>query len=298
MQYPRLFKPKPELDTSYYRMVLNLVGQPTPRIRGDWWHYQCPACDDHSRHLGINQVIGAFKCLRCGLSGKLTAELTSTAYAKPKFTTNKAVEEAMLTFDQKRKFVLDAFIHKYMEKRGLPDPKIGWAYGRKNLSLRVVFPCYGITGHLTYLQHRTVMEGKNQRYMSDRRLPVPRLDFSAVLGGTFPSSVLILVEGPIDALMVRSLTGVWAAPLYGTSLPGKPYLGDLSDAVDMFNMRKVVVWLDSEKMAENRSMSLARTLKSELGIQTASLSWPELDGRDPNDIKSVDTMIELIKGYI
>lgn len=266
-------------------LVKDLIGQTPVYTRtsevGVWEHYQCPLCDDSSAHMGVNQETGRYHCFRCGSSGSLgqggglDTRLSALASRRTK-------EGYSLTCSVDRSDCPeDGYIQRYMASRGVPDPKVGWRYGREALAGHVVFPSYAMDESVLYHQSKRVFKGGvTTRYRSGGNT-APRLDHLPYLRKRH--KVLWLVEGPIDALTLRKLYGLWASPTWGSSVKDS-FMCDVAKAYSELELDKVNIIFDSEHTAEVKQQRLVNSLKYIYGVDKAhSVRWKEINGDDPGE---------------
>jgi len=239
--------------------LVDLMSQVSSRISGDWHHYRCFKCDDHSNHLGINVVTGAVKCLRCGFKFSLNGKGASTPHVLDSIDYSLFSMEHAGPNDESGMFPFDNQVVKYMASRDVVS-KTGWGYGRGNLTGKPVFPAVDKDGMVNYIQWKTT-----DRYRSMKHT-VPRFDYYPILYmAPKIRSVIILVEGPIDAHVTRQHTGLWCSPMYGTN-PGPFFMRDLFQAYSLYSVEKVLLMLDNDSTGQSKMYYFYWKLKLEYGI--------------------------------
>lgn len=267
------------------KQLEELRASPPVHSRGEWNHYRCFMCDDKSAHLGIHASNGWVKCLRCGFSYALETKLS----APPVRSKCGISLTTMFSEEKDSNRPLDVSIEKYMCSRGLPNPHVGWAYGRGVAVGKVVFPIRDETGAVVYVQYRGIVKG--DRYRS----PVgstPRLDFYPVTDLNAPDHTLILTEGPVDSLRVRQVSNMWASPAFGMTVN---YMADLHRAMVGTGLKRVLIWLDAERGAEIKANRMMRDIRRELGLKVTVVSWRVLDDADPGAIRDSEILDILMR---
>ena len=263
-----------------------LEAKPCLNTRGDWLHYACIFCDDKSSHLGINAATGAVRCLRCGFTFSLQdikKRLKGSRVSLNSYPYLQNVTEA------KGDSFLDVSVYRYMVSRGVENTSLGWRYGRGELTGCPVFPAFSIDKQIHYAQWKVIDKKGDYGYRSPTNSK-PRLDFFPAFN-SYNTNTLVLVEGPIDALVVRKLTRIWCSPIYG----GKPtalFMFDVHKAVQRFNIKEVIVMLDREKIPMTKSRGITLRMKR-LGIPATFKHCNKLDGKDPAEM-TADEIINAV----
>jgi len=263
-----------------------LAGTVSTKISGDWHHYQCFMCADTSQHLGINVENGAVKCLRCGFKWSMNKKQGHDAKVIV------GIDPDLFTFESHPDYEYsDSMVRNYLSGRGVIG-KTGWAYGRGKIAGLPVFPSVNHRGEVNYIQWRYIGEG-NQRYRSVKHT-IPRFDFYPILQPNVRErQTIILVEGPVDAHVVRAETGTWCSTMYGTN-PGTHYLRDLCVAVEMYDVNRVLLMLDNDNTGHTRSEYFYYKLKYEYGINVGVV---KIRGKseDPADKGGIEALYKHLR---
>lgn len=258
--------------------LIELAGAPSSKVSGNWHHYQCFMCDDHSKHLGINVETGAVRCLRCGFKFSL-----EHGKAKDPIIHNEAIDQDQCSLERETVktepfYLYDRAIYRYMLGRGVVR-QTGWGYGRGGLMAKLVFPCYSKDDRINYIQWRSGFTPAD-RYRS-HKMTVPRFDHYPMIHMS-PAfrDLIILTEGPMDAHVVRSNTGLWCSPMYGTN-PGHFFLDDLKKAYDRHGIKRLFIMLDNDNTGRTRTQFYSHLMKSVYGMNTIVIETRFWDGKDP-----------------
>lgn len=285
-----MIKPRPvkqdSMSAFVKKRIKSLQTQEPLNTRGDWDHFQCFMCEDKSGHMGINRITGQIKCLRCGFTASVqgSGHKSIKIKAKPSIFDNTFVKIPMADS------VLDQNIWKYMTGRGIEGAH-KYGFGRGDLRGNVVFPVYGLNRKVVYLQYRKISgEG---RY---RSLPNtdPRLNFYDVVHAGLSPTMLILVEGPVDSCAMTQNTGIWSSFVGGKTIHST-ILHDIRQAKKM-GLKRILVWLDSERSAYACGRQMADTIRLICGVQAENVNSGFDDG-DPASMGVKRTM-QILKEYI
>jgi len=266
----------------YYDRVLKEVldTQDSSRVTTTGWHhFNCPFCDDKSAHLGINVETGAVKCLRCGFRHCIGKR------DKSKKDSIAPVYQGTFSLAMTNEEI-DKEVELYMSGRGVRS-QCGWGYGRGEKMGHVAFPSYGIDGVVRYCQWRNIKNTK-RGYVSLKGAQ-PRLDCWPFQH--FGRGVLILTEGPIDAMKIRSLFNMWASPTYGAQF--KKYIAQ--DVVRLQHEDKingVIILYDNDEVGRMSCRQLKEKLKFKYGLDNV-VSTTTFKSKDPADAPS-DELISVI----
>jgi len=136
----------------------------------------------------------------------------------------------------------------------------------------LVFLTWNEYNRVSYLQYRATNSRSRLRYASPANT-VPRLQHCG------RGSILVLTEGPIDALLVRQATGIWSAALYGSSI-GHDVYADIVLADPML----VVLMLDNDE-AGRLGTRKAATLLGGADIPTVRVQYEEDTTKDAGDMQ-------------
>jgi ribosomal protein S27E/5S rRNA maturation endonuclease (ribonuclease M5) len=240
------------------------------RPRASWIHVKCPMCHDKSAHLGINTQTGQIRCLKCGSTSRLQG-----FHAGPtKIPVKKRQQENL---DSLFTSEIDATVASYLSGRGiaLPDPAVACGRGKADGC-----PCFlsiGSTGDVVYLQWRRI--DRKQYVSPDGTLP--RLSFVGHKAEN-RKHLLILTEGPVDAIKVRQATGCWSSPLCGVTLNSN-YLADIIESgADM-----VLVALDNDTTGRFATSKVSTILES-VGLCVRCVDWGGTQHKDFGDMNHAE----------
>ena len=263
--------PHTETMKSYVLATVHRATQP----RGNWVHMPCPICGDRGNHLGYNSQTGQVHCLRCGLSANITG---GGGLVKPR----KEQEKLSLYYEEE-------LIHgnaewEYARKRGLiiPDPCL--ASGSGDAEGCLVFLTWGPYRKVNYLQYRTTDPTSSRRYASVTGT-IPRLNHFG------NGSILVLTEGPIDAVCVRQCTGIWTSALYGCQISS-----DMLSDIILADPMLVVIMLDNDEAGRKGTRNVSERLIG-AGITISCVKYKEGQPKDAGDM-SCDMIIELVSDAI
>lgn len=252
--------------------------------RGDWRHLTCPACADKGKHLGINLRTGHIVCIRCGIASHATW-ISKSGLLKPRgpvvdpefwmYFVNEGVEGSA-----------DSDVAEYASSRGLSmkDPQV--AYGRGPAAKSLVFIQYDNGMQPNYIQWRSLTDHIYRAVAGTQ----PRLNH--VHGGQ--GKILVLNEGPVDAIRVRTATGLWTSPLCSTRLDAN-YVIDIVLA----EPKLVIIMLDNDDAGIDATPKVQGKLNG-LGIETRVVSqrcWGPNGPKDPGeatDEQIVDAISECL----
>ena len=282
-----LRKPQAQVLTTprafLHRSVLLKLDTPSDRVRGPWHHYKCVACPDPSLHMGINVETGQVKCLRCGFKSNVRV---GNGIRRHKKVPKTLVDHPNLSSftEVKGNTSLDALVYKYMSGRGIKEVGYGWRYGRKDIVGHVVFPCVGHDGNVRYAQWRR--PGPGFRYMGTPTKPcLDHYSFYNLLDFVPPEirNLMVLVEGPVDALSIRKKTGALCSPMYGISV--RLLCLDLIMTARLHGIDKVLLMLDAESGYERKSKMICRVLRR-TGLGVSYVKWELVNGQDPAEMSS------------
>jgi len=236
--------------------------------RGNWRHLQCPACNDTGTHLGVNIKTGHIVCIRCGLASHATWINKSAAFKvaqKENVETNTYFTRGL---DDSAMSMLDHDIAEYALSRGLDiaDPQL--AFGRRNAAGCLVFIQYDSNEEPYYIQWRNTQE-HIYRSIPDTR---PRLNMYG------RNDILVLTEGPVDAIRVRMATGLWTSPMCSTKLDAN-YVIDILLA----NPRLVIIMLDNDEAGVGSAPKVSMKLE-QMCINNRIVHYLPREPKDAGDM--------------
>lgn len=273
-------------STELVRQLQSLMSDPSPRVRGDWHHYTCLVCDDHSQHMGINIVTGQVKCLRCGFgcSVNTIVESKKRLDGAPKEDLHDLLSPtpAVQPSSPGTSVHPDTTVFQYMVSRGVGEMNRNghWFYGRGRMLGWPVFIATDIDGNIVYLQGRNIINDGGPRYIGMRGY-VPRLDCYPARR-LYPSNTLVLTEGPISAISIRKHMNLWASPTWGADMKNSTaFINDVMRAARHFNIVNLIVCFDADKPGVLRGKTLAHTLRLRYRLNTAYVEWPDISDDDP-----------------
>jgi len=189
---------------------------------------RCPWCgaSDPSRHLGINEETGAYRCLRSnnhqgrspyyllralGVRGDiddLLAEFGGTGKGtRPTSLPPRSAIPLAQRWERLPPAVTDPEALAYLERRNFPDPartcrEFDLRTGLNTMSRRVWFGLRGLDGAVVGFTGRAIDDWRQPRYYTEAAEPVlymPRLPDSR-------HRLALVVEGPFDALRIADAT--------------------------------------------------------------------------------------------
>lgn len=301
MPTPVLKTPGVSIDSSLVAVIRSLLETTPKKVRGPWHHYACPSCGDHSAHLGINIDTGGVRCFRCDLRLNISTPEERNNRDPIRSDTHQinknrgASPYDKYSSDESDGGLLDKSVDEYMTSRGVPDPRLGWSYGRDMATGCPVFNCRNAKGDIVYSQFRLCTEN-GSRYCTVERGLEPRLDCTQVLNGT-SSSILVINEGPISSLATRKL-GVWSVYNSGKALK-HTICRDIEYATVQFDLKTVYVWFDDEPIAEDNAEVMATVLKTQYGVDTKIIRWHmghKHSGKDQADVDTKTLVEQFSKG--
>lgn len=257
----------------------SLLDIPSKKIRGDWHHYTCFMCDDAGTHLGINIANGSVKCMRCNFRYHFDLSLIGVEPQDNIRSDTHGINTYRgespynkYSTDTKDMPIMDAGVDYYMKEiRGIRGPEVGYSYGRGIAVGCPVFNCYGIDNNINYLQFRKTDDAGNGRYCTAERGMEPRVDFRQPHINV-STSTLIVVEGPISSLATRQALDMWTTYNNGVSLKHS-ICRDIEDGVNIFGLRRVLVWFDDEPLAQNQAEILVGVLRNQYGVNAGRIKW-------------------------
>ena len=249
--------------------------------------FACPLCDTRPRHggrrsLSVNTETGLWICFRCGESGKLRERWQD----RPRLTGRERRRAALRqSFSLKPEAAPEVDddpswrdrlagaqpLHgtrgeAYLVERGL-SPEIAAAAGAQFIPSwyrrpGVAYPLRNEAGELV---------GVGVRYVDGRDDPKTRSGGRLKYGvfatpGAFESSVLVLVEGPADALALAGV-GIPAVALHRTGAPAW--------VIRRCAFRRVAVALDADVAGDEGSEKLLAAVQGFGAAAWRVRAWPE-----------------------
>jgi len=195
----------------------------------------CPLHDDHHPSFAINQQTGAWVCYTgCGQGGILTLaqRVLGCSYQTAQYYLDSKVVSAMpeaptLTIGAEKEVVgppefhyVEGKTHRYMIERGftpdtLRDWHVGWDFARQAIVIPVTWQ--GDTVGLIYRHVPPIPEGY-PRYEYTPHMPKSRILFGWDHIDWAADAPLIMVEGPLDALMMHQYGFRTTAAILGMSM--------------------------------------------------------------------------------
>lgn len=244
--------------------------------RGDWLHLSCPECGDTKKHLGVNVRTGHIVCLRCGVSSQATWVDKSCVFKLVSRDTPPLHQYYVSLSDS----VSDMDVASYIISRGIDihDRQVG--FGRGDAANCAVFIQYDENTEPNYIQWRSI---KEKQYMSVSGTS-PRLNHYGKK--KVEGDVLVLTEGPVDAIRVRVATGLWSSPLCSTRFDAN-YVIDIVQA----QPKLVIIMLDNDA-AGRAAVERTYSKLGPMGIDFRVVIYPDVfspkDAGEMTDSEIID----------
>jgi DNA primase len=192
-----------------------------------WTNVQCPFCDDHNNHGGINPIQSYYNCWRCGwhslesaISELLNVSFSEAVKIKKEYTTNILKHNLKKKKEIKHKTIvslpegtgeLKKQHRDYLVKRNFDPDEIIEKWNIKGTShlgsfmWRLIIPIY-FKGQLVSYTSRDITDKQDIRYKT--ALPENEVVFhkNIVYGLNKPENKGIIVEGPFDVWRMKKNT--------------------------------------------------------------------------------------------
>ena len=253
------------------------------KARGEWRHLRCPLCGDEGTHLGVSMRTGHIVCLRCGAASHATWISKSAILHVEKKEVPKFNEYYVWGGS---KNPVDMNIASYINVRGLDilDNQVG--FGRGPAWGSVVFIQYDEYEHANYIQWRSIAE---KRYMT---LPgtSPRLNHYGKR--KVEGDILVVTEGPVDAIRVRMATGLWSSPLCSTKLDAN-YVIDIVQA----QPKLVIIMLDNDDAGAEGMYKVAGKLHA-MGVDQRVVMYPKNFGPKDAGEMTDEQIVQIISNTL
>ena len=245
---------------------------------GGFW-----GCLRNSAHRGRNPTYLIQQLIHCsaaearqivgGVTGAPTASDLESTFAALKQTTVDAPVERKLELPSEFKPLLNNSLFAepfiaYLEQRGYRKAQIEWLakeyklhYATKGLwAYRLIIPVYTRYGELLTWTARTIRKDEQPRYRTLQMKPKYETDVVAklavnntvlglpVLWGANNPRVLIVVEGPFDALKVTAFgqsIGMYATCLFGLNIY-QAQVAELQELSERFEQKYLLIDEDAE----------------------------------------------------
>jgi hypothetical protein len=200
--------------------------------RGDWKHYRCPFCPDRGAHLGINGATGAIRCLRCDYTGSIDVGRTDLQVraAPPMLWLDGYWSGTGEKADGKLRDFMSAQRRVYRQDL--------WFRGANDAEGCPVFRSTSPGGETRYLQWLTP---SGYRAPSNSHPYLDHCTYGEIK--VVMRNVLVLTEGPIDALRVRQALDMWTSPNYGVTVKSD-IVGEIVSLADKLDM--VMLFFDND----------------------------------------------------
>lgn len=254
--------------------------------------YDCPFCakrghSSNPGHLHVNYKRGAARCHRCQfgtrrldilyrmLSGQryklkvsnrkgstLSDKVRRSLYKDDDSDANTQrcdLPEEFIPLTTTPKLPYETKIYNYLRSRGLDDSdilslNIGYAKSGR-FDGHVIFPVY-MRGALTFYTSRLVVGDYGPKSFHSE---VPRAGSLFMYDFIFPGDILIITEGPFDAISVSKLGVGRGTCLFGSTISDSQ-IRNIKDA----RVSKVVVCMDAD--AADTAFSIARNIYRKLDV--------------------------------
>ena len=177
--------------------------------------------------------------------------------------------------------MLDHDIAEYAASRRLDISDNQLAFGRGAAVGCLVFIQYDANETPIYIQWRSLQDHMYRAVPNTR----PRLNMYG------KSDILVLTEGPVDAIRVRMATGLWTSPLCSTKMDAN-YVID----VLMANPRMVIVMLDNDGAGECGAQKVSAKL-TQMGINNRVVIYLPNEPKDAGDMDD-DKIVKVISRCI
>lgn len=266
-------------------------------VSAGWVNIQCPYCDDHSNHLGINLSSKQVHCWRCphrsGIK-KLIADLEEINYSEVDerlgmFQSGFYFEEP---FEAAESIELPAEATdefppghlQYLKGRKFDPEELISSYQLKACAhlgpykFRIIIPVF-INGRLVNFVGRDITNRAELRYKAaaNRNAVLPLKDLVYNLDSVRKN--VLITEGPFD---------VWRIGPGAVGLLGTEYTKHQVNLLVQLQAERFFVLFDGEPIAFEKARQLAKTL-SMSGKDVEVIQCPE--GRDPADLTTDEVAV-------
>lgn len=261
-----------------------------------WINIQCPFCDDHSNHGGINPYRAYYNCWRCDWHplDRLIQELLNVSFSEVKailkdYTSNK-VKEGLKKKRQKSNLShvslpagtsdIQEKHRKYLRKRNFDPDEIVRKWDVKGTShlgdfkWRIIIPIY-YKGQIVSYTSRDITDKQEPRYKT--AVPEQEVIFhkDILYGLSHSYQKGIIVEGPMDVWRMRENT----VSTFGTQFS----LKQIKLIADSFSEVFILFDPDAYDKAEKLGRELAivgcksTVISHDLGCDPGDLSQEDAD---------------------
>lgn len=261
---------------AYVRTNLNAATKP----RGDWRHLSCPSCGDRGTHLGLNIRTGHIVCIRCGLASHATW-IDKSAVFKHVRKEDPEFNSYYTHGAESNMSMLDHDIAEYAASRKMDISDNQLAFGRRGAVGCLVFIQYDANETPIYIQWRSLQDHMYRAIPNTR----PRLNMYG------RSDILVLTEGPVDAIRVRMATGLWTSPLCSTKMDANYNIDIL-----MANPRMVIIMMDNDDAGRGGAPKVALKL-TQMGINNRVVHYSPSEPKDAGDMTD-DQIVKVISRCI
>lgn len=272
-------------------------------ISNGWIGLNCPFCNDHSNHMGINLQSLTVSCWKCGKRGNvltlvMNIDQCSFNRAKliiPKFTLTEfshlikpiRTPADHTIFPGGTSEILLPIHRNYLKKRGYDPDEIQRKYDilgvgptLDNWKFRIIIPVYLHGELVTYL-------GKDTTGLQEipyKNAPVEKSIVQCkhtLYGIDQVRDTAIIVEGVFDAWRI----GQGAVPCFGTQYT-------IDQLLLLKNVKRVFVLFDGKKEDDGEAIKFAHRMANDLTAIVPEVEVLELDEGDP-DTMTADEVWEL-----
>jgi DNA primase len=256
---------------------------------------QCPFCDDHSNHCGVNPIKSRVACWRCGhhYLDQLIAALLGVSYKEAKeiikeyssddlnysYTSEKKRQNKSVSLPKGTGELQQIHIN-YLLQRNYDPEEIKKVWGIKGTgpigeyNFRIIIPIT-FENKLVSYQGRDVTERSSLRYMACKPEEEVVLHKNILYGlENIKDRKGIIVEGAFDVWRI----GEGALATFGTS-----YRNRQITCIKKYLDQAFLLFDPGDIEAQKKAKGLARSLAS-LKVKTELIELPEADGKDPGDL--------------
>ena len=278
-------------------------------VSAGWINIRCVFCKDHGHHLGINLKSKMFSCWVCRESGSIFGLIKSILNTDNKETfkvIKKHLQDVRFSYqdveeeaEQEKSLEVQLPTHlydnplpihkRYLEERGFSHRSLETVFRIKysgqiskyktadkmsvDFKFRIIIPVF-INGKLVNFTGRDVTGCSEERYKNCPTADTLLTTKDALYGyDSIVDGVAALVEGPTD---------VWRLGPGALGLFGLKYTENQLKLLYEKQLRKAVLFMDNEPVAQKIAKKLAR----EIGtfIPEVSILEPDSDMTDPGEL--------------